>query len=256
MQIVFTSIKQGTFAAAGADVTVILTYELLGPGADFVECYATNAAGQGLGVLEDQFDVSLTEFNYSQNITLKAGSYYTVGLCPRTGPKDSPDQEIDGEYWESYCVFATLVTQSQPPPPPPPPPSPSQTYDPGPPVMAQAVPFRRLLLTWDHTWYALSIMRLSLGNALAEDWVPNPTPGHGHLIDTGPFIFNSTYRYWAFFYRNPTDYRSTSNDVVFPTWFGLKAFLPPNFDPSQGIKRLLPNDHPYVSVRKIMSGYV
>jgi hypothetical protein len=257
MQIVFTGIRQETFADGNGDVSVLLSYTLPGPHPDFVECYATNAAGMGLGVLVDTFDVSLSENDYARSIRLRAGSYYTIGLCPRTGSEDSPDQEIDGSYWESYCVYATLITQAQSQPTPQPPQPPPESPDPGPPVKARAVPFRKILLTWDHTWSEPAIVRLlnhfTPGEGVA---LPNqPPPLNGRLVDTGPFIFGSTYTYWVYFYRNPTDYRSISNDVVYPTWLGLRAFLPSNFDPGQGIKRLLPNDHPYVSVRKIMSGY-
>ena len=197
MQIEFNGISQRTFGAAGADVTVFVTYTVLGPGTDFVECYATSAAGSGFGVLEDQFETSVTESLYTQNITLKAGNYYTIALCPRSGPKDNPDQEVDGYIWTSYCVFATLITHAQPPPPPPPVPSPTLPTDPGPPLMAETVPFKRISLKWDHTWPDPIVIRLSIANALAEDWVPPPAGSpRGSLIDSGPFIFNSTYRYW------------------------------------------------------------
>ncbi|HEV2349547.1 MAG TPA: hypothetical protein VG028_06840 [Terriglobia bacterium] len=41
--------------------------------------------------------------------------------------------------------------------------------------------------------------------------------------------------------------------VMYPPWYGLRQFLPPNFNPSNGIKSLRPNDHPFVSVRSIMA---
>lgn len=48
--------------------------------------------------------------------------------------------------------------------------------------------------------------------------------------------------------------RSVSNGVPYPAWPGVRQFLPAGFDASQGIKRLHPNDHPFVTVGQIMIG--
>jgi hypothetical protein len=67
-----------------------------------------------LGDIADTVDLSIPESGYASTINVLAGAIYTIWLCPRSGSKDNPDDQIDGAYWESYCVGQTVVTQAFP----------------------------------------------------------------------------------------------------------------------------------------------
>jgi hypothetical protein len=154
----------------------------------------------------------------------------------------------------------TPVAEPPPPPPPPPhpgpPPPPPPPPPPGPAVHAQAKPFGKIIVSWVHDGSAdiTSLFRVKDHNFVAKTEIPFPTPIPSSFVDVGPFNPTTVYTYEAFFVAaNEQIRRSLSNDLPYPEWLGLKQFLPAGFDPSPGIKRLRPNDHPFVSVRQIMS---
>jgi hypothetical protein len=121
-------------------------------------------------------------------------------------------------------------------------------------VVAQAKPFGKLVVTWDpggHYYSKLLVLRtISGGGDLPAVEVDNGN----EFTDTRALVKSQTYGFLietTFDLKNFAD--TPSNQVVYPAWFSLRQFLPLNFDPSQGIKRLRPNDHPFVSVREIMT---
>lgn len=116
MQLVLNSIKQiPPITPTTAQVKVNFT--LLGILPDFVQIYASSASGTGPSQLADTVDMSPPENQYDDIITLQAGIYYTIYACPRTGSKDNLDDQIDGQYWESYCQMETIITQASSSPP-------------------------------------------------------------------------------------------------------------------------------------------
>ena len=102
MELLFTGIRQVPPFQAD-EAKVIVSYTLLGFLPDFVQVYALVAGSGGPGTLVDTFDVKPPELQYDQVITLRAGTYYTIYLCPGTGPQESPDQKIDDQYFDIYC---------------------------------------------------------------------------------------------------------------------------------------------------------
>ena len=106
----FLSVKQMTFGSATCKVQI--NFQVTGPrtGIDFVQVYAQNLAGNGLGQLADSVDLSITEFQYTTTIDLQSGAAYNLGLCPRSGTPDHPDDQVEGEYWETFCIGQPFVT--------------------------------------------------------------------------------------------------------------------------------------------------
>jgi hypothetical protein len=121
-QIVNFSISQTGTSGNGQIANLLINYQINGILPDFVQVYAVNAASAdtslvGPGTFVQDFDVSPPEGIYHQTLQLSAGTIYTIFLCPRTGSQDNPDNTIDGEYWESSCVFTTFTTTKPGPPP-------------------------------------------------------------------------------------------------------------------------------------------
>ncbi len=115
-QLVLTKLEQvPPFTNDTAQVHV--GFEIHGILPDFVQIYASSASGTGPSQLADMVDMSPPEFQYDDIITLQAGTYYTIYVCPRTGSKDNPDETINGEYWEWSCAVSTIITQASPSPP-------------------------------------------------------------------------------------------------------------------------------------------
>lgn len=95
--------------------TVLIQFVVTGIRPDLVQVYAYHAAASGaggLGDVVDTVDLNMTDPAYSSSFQVQAGTYYTIALCPRTKTGDDLDDEIEGQYWESYCVSTSIVTQS------------------------------------------------------------------------------------------------------------------------------------------------
>lgn len=139
-------------------------------------------------------------------------------------------------------------------------------------VQAQAKPFGRIVVTWNLTgdWAKqLTVQRNQINSptGINATAVPYNVQNYGQpqgnagvdqspdgFTNSGPFVIGAEYSYTAISTNGQqTASVSAPNPVIYPGIFGLKEYLPPGFDPSQGVKRLRPNDHPYVSIRTIMS---
>lgn len=97
--------------------TLLIQFQVLGVRPDFVQVYAVNygeTSPAGLADVADIVDLTIPESGYVSTIKVLAGAIYTIWLCPRSGSKDNPDDQIDGVYWESYCVGQTYVTKAFP----------------------------------------------------------------------------------------------------------------------------------------------
>lgn len=101
---------------------VYLSWTLTGKLPDFVQIYARLAGDSGQGVLKDNADVNPPDNQGSTTITLLAGAYYEIFVCPRNGSKENPEDTTDGLYWEAACELRTIVTQATEPAPSPHPP--------------------------------------------------------------------------------------------------------------------------------------
>jgi hypothetical protein len=51
------------------------------------------------------------ELSYTSTIELAAGSFFSIGLCPRTVTNGVFDDRIDDQPWETFCTFTTITTQ-------------------------------------------------------------------------------------------------------------------------------------------------
>lgn len=232
--------------------TVQIQFEIHGPLPDKVEIYASQVTGQ-FGNLVDTVDINSPEFQYIDHIQLQAGSIFNIGLCPRTETNGVLDDTINDAYWENSCVFVEFTTwTTSPPAPPPPRPPPSQIWHI---ISAQAKPFGKIVATWPSGWGVSDVVLRLIANGTLKDKDIPGLIGKNFIIDTGPFFKSETYTYEAVAESQGVVGLAISNAITYPDWLGLREFLPANFDPSLGIKRLLPNDHPFVSVRKIMSTY-
>jgi hypothetical protein len=126
--------------------------------------------------------------NYDQQIQLTAGTIYTIYLCPRTGTQDAPDDDINGEYWESSCVPTTFTTTTQGPP-----------TGPGlvPPVITSVVPQpakvnmgNNVTIAWStptsyqqfQIWWTYDGEALEQGNTEANSWTAQTAPGHHYTF--------------------------------------------------------------------------
>ena len=169
-------------------------------------------------------------------------------------------------------VSGTTKSSSGPPSPGPPHPGP---HPPGPTppevinIQAAAKPFGKVVISWQKNGGNASqlVLQRTEANTLgpgtgtvvtvfsATNYGSNDDFSSDGFTDMGPFTISAEYAYELI---TSGPFESTliigTPFQIYPASFGLRQFLPANFDPSQGIKRLRPNDHPFVSVRKIMSG--
>jgi hypothetical protein len=109
-QLVLRGLKQVP-PTTDTTATIQISFDLLGILPDIVQIYAENAAGTDPANLADTIDINPTENQYTEDFTLLAGTYYTIYACPRTKTNGVLDDQIDGEYWETYCVSSAIVTQ-------------------------------------------------------------------------------------------------------------------------------------------------
>jgi hypothetical protein len=110
----FLQLKQlQPFAADSAKV--FGQFEVTGIKPEFVQIYGILGIGLQPGTVgnaTDTVDLTIKDVDYTFTLDLVAGAIYTIWLCPRSGSKESPDDQMDGVYWEAYCVSQTIVTQS------------------------------------------------------------------------------------------------------------------------------------------------
>jgi hypothetical protein len=112
----FTSIKQMTFTAPTCKVEINFHVGGTRTDIDVVQVYAL-PAGQaypsaGLGDVVDTVDLGDPNEgpDYPSTPDLPAGTILAIGLCPRSKTGDTLDDQIDGEYWESFCIFQQFTT--------------------------------------------------------------------------------------------------------------------------------------------------
>jgi hypothetical protein len=111
MQLAITGIKQVNLPPdAQGNVQVYVAFSIAGILPEHVQIYAENAAGTPPANLVDTVDIQGPDGPFEDTVKLKGGAYYTVYACPRNDP-ENPDEQIDGEYWESYCASAVVITQ-------------------------------------------------------------------------------------------------------------------------------------------------
>ena len=120
-------------------------------------------------------------------------------------------------------------------------------------LQAQARPFGKVAIAWaggaNSSDATLVQTDLSIGHF--EIVLPS---SRGKATGQGPFVVGHNYEFRANGYDADSAVRySDACTLVYPGWLGLKPFLPAGFDASMGIKRLRPDDRPFVSVRSIMS---
>lgn len=110
----FISIKQTTFTSPTCKVEI--NFHVGGPhnDIDLVQVYAIPAgqiySSAGLGNVVDSVDLDMTEFDYPSVPDLPAGTSMTIGLCPRSKTGGVLDDQIDDQYWETYCTFQSFTT--------------------------------------------------------------------------------------------------------------------------------------------------
>jgi hypothetical protein len=163
--------------------------------------------------------------------TLKAGSK------PNQPSQQPPQQQGSGSEETPYSVVAS--------------------------VRAQAMPFGKIVVSWTKTgnWAAqLKIQRSQIPNGpiltvfTAQNYNSDADFLSDSFTDTGPFEFNTEYNYWIIATNGQRTADTPSpQPALYPKYFGLREYLPPGFDPTQGVKSLGSNNQPYVSVREIMS---
>ncbi len=133
-------------------------------------------------------------------------------------------------------------------------------------VQAEAKPFGKIVLTWEKNGNYVALLVVQRDQKISDNQSTGYTKvfsaqhyagndfSSGGFTDTGPFIRAAEYGYLVSTTAGQDTAYAGPPWTLYPEWFSLKQFLPANFDASQGIKRLRPNDHPFVSVRKIMAG--
>jgi hypothetical protein len=63
-----------------------------------------------LGNVVDSVDLTITESQYPSTITLLAGTAFKLALCPRTLDNGTLSDKVEGEYWETFCVYQAFTT--------------------------------------------------------------------------------------------------------------------------------------------------
>jgi hypothetical protein len=140
-------------------------------------------------------------------------------------------------------------------------------------VQALAKPFGKIVVSWSDTGWSADTLVLQRAQQINSFTFSGSvtvyqtsnynsaggTPAEGSIfsgtfVDTGPFVLGAVCQYTFISSIGQTKAYAGPPYITYPALFGLSKFLPPGFDPSQGIKRLRPSDHPTISVRSIMTG--
>jgi hypothetical protein len=94
--------------------TVFVTFRVFGPKLpDFLQVYATRSGDVSKAEVMEEVEFELPRFEYTVKLGLLAPSIYIIGVCPRTGRNDDPDEEIEGEHWTNFCRFNRYVTRAK-----------------------------------------------------------------------------------------------------------------------------------------------
>jgi hypothetical protein len=115
-EITFTGLSQQP-PYSDTTATILAQFTVTGVKPDFVQVYAANLGETdpaGLGDLVDKQDLTIPHSTYDSVFTVPAGYLYRIWLCPRTGTEDNPDELIDGQYWEGFCVWQLIVARATP----------------------------------------------------------------------------------------------------------------------------------------------
>lgn len=114
MQLLITKLTQ-VAPISNTSASLKVSFGINGNLPSFIQIYAAPAGG-GVGSAELVEIVPTKSGVYQYNdipFSLKAGVYYAVYVCPRTGSQSQPDSTIDGVEWDSYCALAYIVTKNQ-----------------------------------------------------------------------------------------------------------------------------------------------
>jgi hypothetical protein len=118
-EISFDQIRQTTTGSTTCKVMILFT--VLGPktGIDLVQVYAVQGGAPpgplgpgGSGNVVDTVDLTTTESQYESAITLPAGVAFTLALCPRSKDNGGLSDQVEGESWETFCVFQAFTTSA------------------------------------------------------------------------------------------------------------------------------------------------
>jgi hypothetical protein len=224
---------------AGDEVPISATINEYGPDGNLLSSQSNLPSLQGVALFTGLKPSTTYRYQWCGAFTSDAGGAPNI-IC------QDPSESIQG------------ITLAQPPPPPPTHPGGSgSTPSSGVVVKVRAMPFAQILVHWGSIEGDVSAV-VRLRNQIMNGDVPLPQRRTDSLVDKGPFDFFAEYTYKVYSYFNldssqPEIGVAVSNSVTYPAWLGLKQFLPSNFDPQKGVKGLLPNAHPFVSVREIMS---
>jgi hypothetical protein len=112
--------------------TVLLVFDVLGPIQDgdvvtIIAAPRSQASSPGILVAKVELTPS-QHFGYAASVTLQSGVPFTIFFCPRAEP-DNPDEKIDGQPWETFCVSIQFSTQAPGQSPPTPPAMPAPVID-------------------------------------------------------------------------------------------------------------------------------
>jgi hypothetical protein len=217
--------------------------------------------------------------NQSQNqpgLSWMGGSTFFGKLSPSTtyqfkivGFSQTDGGEVTNTLATTSAATLKAGSPAQQPPQQPQQPAPDETY-PGAVQNVQAVaqPFGQIAVSWNQTgdWAELVTVQryqVDVGSSAVVYKLQNygqpagntgVDPARDGFKDPGPFVFNGKYDYWMISNNGQqTAVTAAPNSVLYPEFFGLREYLPLGFNQAQGVKSLRPNDHPYVSVRSIMS---
>jgi len=253
MQLILTGIKQlPPITPTTAQVQV--SFEIQGILPDLVQIYAVSASGNGLGSLVDKVDMNPPEIKYDENITLQAGIPYTIHVCPRTETGQILDDQIDGEYWESYCVAGIITTQASSSPPVGTLPPPVITnLDPEPATIHQGnsitvawsstIKYDKFLVWWTENGIALAQGEIDAGG-YSGSWTAQTVPGANYTfaVDGGVgYTWGNDYSGWG----------PTKKITAVPNLTSLRQFLlHSGLNPiGQHLRALIPTG---VTLRKFM----
>jgi hypothetical protein len=225
----------------GDEVPISATINEYGPDGNLLSSQSNLPSLQGVALFTGLKPSTTYRYQWCGAFTSDAGGAPNI-IC------QDPSESVQG---------VTLA------PAPPPPTNPTHSGPSGPTpssgvvVKVRAMPFAKMVVHWGSIEGDVSAI-VRLRNQIMNGDVPLPPRRTDSLVDKGPFEFSAEYAYKVYSYFNldssqPQIGVAVSNSVTYPAWLGLKQFLSSNFDPQKGIKRLLPNAHPFVSVREIMS---
>lgn len=195
---------------------------------NFVQIYAAPAGGGiGSAQLVADVDVKSSQTDYDQVITLYAGVYYAIYVCPRTGSKTAPNDLNDGQYWEGFCQMKYITTQkpSTPPVTLPPPSAPQLTPQPanltnGNRIVvswASSYNYDKYVVGWTQDGIEMQPQDIKQGGTTGS-WEAPTTPGHNYTFH----VNGGVSQFWNY---NYSDWGPTSSATAVPNVTSLREFL-------------------------------